>query len=100
MALAIMPPDCIFDLETRARPDAAEALAQAAQPERDAMAAPSNWKDPVKIAAYIAEKRAAATAKMRADAALDPDTAELAAVRRCAALRPPACFFPTRTPED
>jgi hypothetical protein len=57
-----------FDIETRA--DLA-ALAHLPEPE-----APGNYKDPAKIAAYIAEKRAAQIAQ----AALDPDTGFVSSV--------------------
>lgn len=53
-----------FDIETRARCRAA-ALTHLPEPE-----APANYKDPAKIAAYIAEKKA----QLAAQAALDPDT--------------------------
>lgn len=51
-----------FDIETRASP---AALARLPEPE-----APANYKDPAKIAAYVAEKKA----QIAAQAALDPDT--------------------------
>lgn len=57
-----------FDIETRARP---EAVALLPEPQ-----APANYKDAEKIAAYVAEKRAA---QLR-DAALDPDTGEITAI--------------------
>ncbi len=57
-----------FHLETRARP---EAVALLPVPH-----APTNYKDPEEIAAYIAEKR---TAQIR-EAALDPDTGEIIAL--------------------
>jgi hypothetical protein len=75
-----MQPICVFDIETRARPEAVAALVEAMQGELDAITAPANWKDETKIAAYVAEKRAAALAKMPAEAALDPDTAQIVAV--------------------
>ena len=72
-----MQPVCIFDLETRARPEAVAALIEAMQGDLAAITAPANWKDEAKIAAYITEKRQAALAKVAVEAALDPDTAQV-----------------------
>lgn len=57
-----------FDIETAANPDAEKYL-----PE---FTAPANYKDPVKIAEYIEEKRKAAIESM----ALDPDYANIVAL--------------------
>ena len=57
-----------FDIETKARPEAVAHL--------PAPAAPANYKDADKIAAYIAEKKA----DQLASAALDPDTGEIVAI--------------------
>ncbi len=57
-----------FDIETKARP---EAVALLPEPK-----APANYKEPEKIAAYIAEKRA----EQLQSAALDPDTCEVVAI--------------------
>lgn len=57
-----------FDLETISVPSAAEYL--------EPVSAPSNYKDPVKIAAYIEE----GTAKALRDAALDIDLARVVAI--------------------
>ena len=59
-----------FDIETKARP---EAVAPLRVPEPTA---PANYKDPDKVAAYVAEKRA----DQFASAALDPDTGEIVAI--------------------
>lgn len=56
-----------FDIETAANP---ENLALAPEP---VIEAPANYKDPDKIAAYIADKTAAAKAEQIDRAALDPD---------------------------
>lgn len=58
-----------FDIETAPMPGCAEYLT-------DAIDAPSNYKDPLKIAAYIEEKRQ----KQIADAGLDLDLCEIVAV--------------------
>jgi hypothetical protein len=76
-----MKPILFFDIETRARPDAV-ALLPAPQ-------APPNYKDPQKIADYIAEKRAA---QLR-DAALDPDTGEIIAIAVKFTGEEPAAVF-------
>ena len=60
--------DLIFDIETAPLADAAEYLEPAS--------APANYKDPEKIAAYIAEKNRDALAK----AALDPDLCRIVAI--------------------
>ena len=60
--------DLIFDLETAPLEDAAEYLEPAS--------APANYKDPEKIAAYIADKDRDALAK----AALDPDLCRIVAI--------------------
>ncbi len=57
-----------FDIETKARP---EAVALLPEPQ-----APANYKEPEKIAAYIADKRA----EQLQSAALDPDTCEVVAI--------------------
>lgn len=57
-----------FDIETKARPEAVAHL--------PAPAAPANYRDVDKIAAYIAEKKA----DQLASAALDPDTGEIVAI--------------------
>lgn len=56
-----------FDIETEANP---ENVALMSEP---VIEAPANYKDPEKIAAYIAEKTAAAKAAAIEKAALDPD---------------------------
>ena len=58
-----------FDIETCPMPTCAEYLT-------DAIEAPSNYKDPAKIAAYIEEKRQ----KQIADAGLDLDLCEVVAI--------------------
>lgn len=58
-----------FDIETCPMPDCAQYLT-------DPIEAPSNYKDPLKIAAYVAEKRQ----KQIADAALDLDLCEIVAI--------------------
>lgn len=58
----------VIDLESVASPDAAAML--------DPVRAPSNWKDPAKIAAYVAEKQAEQVSK----AALEPDLCEVVAI--------------------
>ena len=58
-----------FDLETVPMPDCAEYLVEPIE-------APANYKDPVKIAAYIEEKRQ----QQIADAGLDLDLCEIVAV--------------------
>ena len=58
----------VFDLETVAAPSCETFL--------DPAKAPSNYKDPVKIAAYAEEKRAEQVAK----AGLEPDLCEVVAV--------------------
>lgn len=59
----------VFDIETAPLPEAADYLA-------DQIDAPSNYKDPQKIAAYIAERKAEQLAKC----ALDPDLCRVVAV--------------------
>lgn len=59
----------VFDIETCPMPGCAEYLVEPIE-------APSNYKDPIKIAAYIAEKRE----KQILDAALDLDLCEIAAI--------------------
>lgn len=56
-----------FDIETKANPDCEKYIK---------VEAPSNYKDPTKIAEYIEEKRKAAIDAM----ALDPDYAQIAAI--------------------
>jgi hypothetical protein len=63
-----MTPRLFFDIETRANP---AALAHLPEPE-----APANYKDPAKIAAYLAEKKA----QLAAQAALDPDTGHVSSI--------------------
>jgi DNA polymerase elongation subunit (family B) len=58
----------VFDIETVANP---EMVALLPEPK-----APSTYKDPEKIAAYVAEKKA----QQLAEAALDPDTGRVAAI--------------------
>src|SRR3990167_2369062 len=62
-------PWMVFDIETCPMPGCAEYLT-------DDIDAPSNYKDPAKIAAYVAEKRA----KQIADAGLDLDLCEIVAI--------------------
>lgn len=62
-------PWMVFDIETCPMPSCGEYLT-------DAIEAPSNYKDPAKIAAYIEEKRA----KQIADAGLDLDLCEIVAI--------------------
>lgn len=57
----------VFDIETKASPDAGEFVS---------VQAPGNYKDPEKIREYIAEKKLEATEK----AALDPDLGEIVAI--------------------
>lgn len=59
----------VLDIATAPLPNAAEFI------DLDAIQAPSNYKDPEKIAAYVAEKRHAALL----DAALDPDLCRISA---------------------
>src|SRR4030067_298390 len=59
----------LFDLETAPLPDAADYLIEPIE-------APSNWKDPIKIDAYIAEKQAERLGRC----ALDPDLCQIIAV--------------------
>ncbi len=58
----------IFDIETEASP---EALALVPEPK-----APKNYKDPDKIAQYVAEKKL----ELTSNAALDPDLGHIAAI--------------------
>lgn len=58
-----------FDIETCPMPDCAQYLT-------DPIEAPSNYKDPAKIAAYVVEKRA----KQIEDAGLDLDLCEIVAI--------------------
>lgn len=62
-------PWLVFDIETAPMPGCAQYLT-------DPIEAPSNYKDPAKIAQYIAEKRQ----RQIADAALDLDLCEIVAV--------------------
>lgn len=62
-------PWLVFDIETCPMPDCRDYLT-------DPVEAPSNYKDPAKIAAYIEEKRL----KQIADAGLDLDLCEIAAI--------------------
>src|SRR3990167_9822779 len=62
-------PWLVFDIETCPMPGCAEYLT-------DDIEAPANYKDPVKIAAYVAERRA----KQIADAGLDLDLCEVVAI--------------------
>jgi 3'-5' exonuclease len=57
-----------FDIETECNPDAIQYI--------DEPTAPSNWKDPVKIEAYVAEKKAELIEK----AALDADYGRIIAI--------------------
>jgi hypothetical protein len=59
----------VFDVECAALPDASDYLVEAIE-------APSNWKDPLKIAAYVAEKQAEQLNRC----ALDPDLCRIVAV--------------------
>jgi len=61
-------PRVILDIETSPLPDAAQYLEEPT--------APSNYTDPVKIAAYIAKAKAEAVAKC----SLDPDLARIVAI--------------------
>jgi len=63
----------VFDIETAPLPEAADYLNDIP------VEAPSNYKDPVKIAAYIAEKQA----KALADCALDVDLCRIVAIGTC-----------------
>lgn len=76
-------PRLFFDIETACNP---EALALAPEP---AIEAPSNYKDPEKIAAYIAEKTAAAKAELIEKAALDPDYGKVLSIGFSTALDAP-----------
>jgi DNA polymerase elongation subunit (family B) len=67
-------PRLFFDLETAANP---EALTLAPEP---IIEAPANYKDPEKIAAYVAEKTAAAKAELVERAALDPDYGKILSI--------------------
>ena len=60
----------VFDIETIPLPDAADYI------DTSNFAAPSNWKDPVKIAANIEEQKQAAISK----AALDLDLCQVVAI--------------------
>lgn len=68
-AVLVGRPWLVFDIETMPMPGCADYLT-------DPIEAPSNYKDEAKIAAYIAEKRK----KQIADAALDCDLCEVAAI--------------------
>lgn len=64
----LTPQSLCFDLETAAIDDAADYI--------EAGSAPTNYKDPEKIAAYVAEAKAAAVSKC----ALDPDLCRVVAL--------------------
>ena len=64
----LTPQGLVFDLETVAIDDAADYI--------EAGSAPANYKDPEKIAAYVAEAKAAAVSKC----AVDPDLCRVVAI--------------------
>lgn len=68
-ALTVGRPWLVFDCETAPMPGCAQYLT-------DSIEAPSNYKDPAKIAAWVEEKRA----KQIADAGLDLDLCEIVAI--------------------
>jgi hypothetical protein len=65
-----------FDIETEVNPEAVDFI--------QAPTAPSNYKDPDKIAAYIAEKKA----ESLNTAALDPDYGKIISISMCTLSRP------------
>ena len=70
-------PRLFFDIETLADPAQFELIEEPS--------APANYKDPDKIAAYVAEKRV----KLVERAGLDPDTAKICAVALLIKGNPP-----------
>ncbi len=64
-----------LDLESRADEPAVEVAIAAKHDELEAVTAPSNFKDPLKVQAYISTRQAAIIADLRKEAALSPFTA-------------------------
>jgi len=77
-------PEIVLDIETAS----AEVSAELKKHLLEAISAPSNWKDPVKIEAYVAQKRAEAEEKF----ALSPITGRLTCIGLALGESKPRCF--------
>jgi hypothetical protein len=69
-----------LDLESRADEPAVEAAIAAKHDELEAVTAPSNYRDPLKVQAYVSAKQAAIIADLRKEAALSPFTAYVSSI--------------------